>query len=361
MSSFTVIVFLGVLMIIGGISLMETPLLTFLGAGSLIIILFFISGIFGIIRGVREKRYDKDFGFAVLSVILGIVGCVVPGAAAMSNYVMLYLAAVWFMIHGVLSIVSAIGIRKQGGGFIAMVLGIAFGVLELVLGIYSLSFPAMLAASFGILIGFYYIESGVNVIITGAITNKGGNNMTILFTIIGILSVLGGIAMLATPLITFLGAGYCIIMLLFFSGVLGIARGITTKRYDKGFYLAILALVMGIIGFAVPGIGAMNSFMLLYMAAAWFIIHGILFLMEANERRKQGGGTGVVVLGFVLGALELILGIYSLAHPALLALSLGILIGFYFIESGVGMVFIGSDISRLVAIGREAAHPADNS
>ena len=361
MSTFTVIVILGILMIIGGISLMGTPLLTFIGAGSLIIILFFVSGIFGIIRGVREKRYDKDFGFAVLSVILGIVGCVVPGAAAMSNYVMLYLAAVWFLVHGGISIGSAIGKRKQGGGFVAMVIGIAFGVLELILGIYSLAFPAMLAASLGILIGFYYIESGVNIIVNAAATSKGGNNMTVLFTIIGILSIIVGIAMLATPLVTFLSAGYCIIMLFFFNGILGIARGVAARRYDKEFCFAILTLVLGIIGFAVPGIGAMNSFMLLYMAAAWFIIHGILSIIASIERKKLGAGTGIVVLGFVLGALELIMGFYSFAHPALLALSLGILIGFYFIESGVNMIFVGSDISRIVAIGREAAHPTDNS
>ena len=353
MSTFTVIVILGVLMIIGGISLMGTPLLTFIGAGSFIIILFFVAGVFGVIRGIYEKRYDKDFAFAVLSLILGLAGCVVPGAAAMSNYVMLYLAAVWFLIHGALSIGTAIGKRKQGGGFVAMVIGIIFGVLELILGIYSLAFPAMLAASLGVLIGFYYIESGVNVIITGAATSKGGNNMTILFTFMGILSIIGGIAMLATPLVTFLSAGYCIIMLLFFNGVLGVARGITMKSYDREFWLAILALILGIIGFAVPGIGAMNSFMLLYMVAAWFVLHGILLIIATIKRKKQGAGTGPVVLGFVLGALELIMGCYSFAHPAVLALSLGMLIGFYFIESGAGMIFIGSEISRLVAAGRE--------
>ena len=360
MSTFTVIVILGVLMIIGGISLMGTSLLTFLGAGSFIIILFFIAGVFGVIRGIHEKRYDKDFAFAVLSLILGIAGCMVPGAAAMGNYVMLYMAAVWFLIHGVLSIVSAIGKRKQGGGFIAMVIGIVFGVLELILGIYSLAFPAMLAASLGILIGFYYIESGVNVIITGADTCKGSNNMTVLFTIIGILSIIGGIAMLATPLITFLSAGYCIIMLFFFNGVLGITRGVTTKCYDKEFYLAIIALILGIIGFAVPGIGAMNSFVLLYMAAAWFVLHGILVIIATIKRKKQGAGTGMVVLGFVLGALELILGLYSFVRPAVLALGIGMLIGFYFIESGAGMILIGSDISRLVAVGREISEKEEH-
>lgn len=38
----------------------------------------------------------------------------------------------------------------------------------------------------------------------------------------------------------------------------------------------------------------------------------------------------------------------------MLAFNLGILVGFYFVVSGINMVLIGSDISRAVAISREA-------
>jgi uncharacterized membrane protein HdeD (DUF308 family) len=55
------------------------------------------------------------------------------------------------------------------------------------------------------------------------------------------------------------------------------------------------------------------------------------------------------ILSIVLGVVAIILGIYSIAHPAVLAVSLGILISFYFIESGIDMILIGSAYSMALA------------
>jgi uncharacterized membrane protein HdeD (DUF308 family) len=350
MTSFTMIVIMGVLMILGGISLLATPLITFMGAGYFIIIMFFIWGIFGIARGISDKNYDKKFFFAILSLLLGIVGLVVPGAAAMNNFAILYIAAGWFLIHGVMSIIDAIAGRKEGGDTGTMILGIALGVLELIMAVYSVAHPAVLAVGLGILIGFYFIESGVNAIIVGKATCEGGNSVTILYTVIGILTIIAGISMLATPLLTFLGTGPCIIMLFFINGVAGIARGISESRYDKSFFLAILSLILGIIGVVVPGVAAMNNSILLYMAAGWFCIRGVMTIIGAFASRREGAGTGAMVLGIVLGVIEIILGIYSIAHPAVLAVSLGILIAFYFIETGINMIFLGSAYAQATAV-----------
>ncbi len=65
-------------MIIGGISMAATPLMTFMGAGYYIIVLFLLMGIIGIIRAVRDKHCDKDFVFAILSLILGLAGFAIP-------------------------------------------------------------------------------------------------------------------------------------------------------------------------------------------------------------------------------------------------------------------------------------------
>lgn len=350
MSVFTAIVILGVLMIVGGISLMATPLISFMSAGYYIIILFFVSGVFGLVRGIFEKRYDKDFFFSILSVVLGLVGLLVPGAAGMGNYVLLYMAAAWFFIHGILTIVTAIRNRNEGAGGGATVLSVVLGALELILAVYSVAHPAVLAVGLGLLIGFYFIESGVNTISTGMLVCKGGNSLTVLFTVAGILTILGGIAMVATPLVTFLGAGGCIIMIFFINGIFGLIRAVVARRLDKSFFLALLSLLLGIVGLAVPGLAALNNFILLYMAAAWFVFRGILSILDAIEDRRAGGGVVAMVIGIVLGALEIVMGIYSAVHPAALAVSLGILISFYFIESGVRMIFVGSDVSRATAL-----------
>ena len=353
MSIFTVIVILSALMIIGGISMMTTPLTTFISAGYCIVFLFFVWGIFGIIRGISEKRYDKEFLFSILSLILGVVGCVVPGAAQMNNYLLLYLAAGWFIVHGILTIIDAIDNRKQGGETIVMVIGIILGVLELIMGVYSIAPPTILAISLGFLIGFYFIESGINAIIIGSSVCKGGNNMTVFFTFMGVLTIIGGISLLVTPLMTFLSAGDCIIMLFFVHGVIGIIRGLAERRFNKEFFFAILSLILGIIGSAIPGVAEMNNHILLYIAAGWFIVHGILTIVNAIENKKKNGESGTMVIGIILGILEVVMGIYSAVHPTMLAIGLGVLISIYFIEYGANMIFIGSEISKAVAAENE--------
>ena len=345
MTAFTMIVIMGVLMILGGISMLATPLINFMGAGYYIIILFFIWGIFGIARGISEKKYDKNFFFAILSLILGVVGLAIPGAAVMNNFIILYIAAAWFFIHGIMTLVE--GIASDDG--VLKILGIVLGVLEIIMAIYSIAHPAVLALGLGLLIGFYFIESGVNVIIIGRVSCSGANSLTILYTVMGILTIIGGISMLATPLLTYLGTGPCIIMLFFINSIAGIIKGITESKYDKHFFLSLFSLLLGIIASLIPGLADMSNSILLYMAAGWFCIHGVFAIINAiANRNNDAGGIGVVI-GIALGVLEIILGIYSIAHPAVLAVSLGLLIGLYFIESGISMILIGSDYSVALA------------
>jgi len=48
-----------------------------------------------------------------------------------------------------------------------------------------------------------------------------------------------------------------------------------------------------------------------------------------------------MVLGIILGVLELFIAVYSVIHPTLLAIGLGILIGLYFIEAGINAIVLG--------------------
>jgi Na+/H+-dicarboxylate symporter len=65
-------ILLGLLMIVGGVCLFSTPLATFIGTGYFIIILFFISSLVSIIKGISKKRFDKKFFFGILGVILPV-------------------------------------------------------------------------------------------------------------------------------------------------------------------------------------------------------------------------------------------------------------------------------------------------
>ena len=335
-------ILLGLLMIVGGVCLFSTPLATFIGTGYFIIILFFISSLVSIVKGISKKRFDKKFFFGILGVILGLAGILIPDVAEMNNYIILYIAAVWFFLRGILTIMDALEAKKRGAGVGEVVLDFILGVLDIILGICSIAHPAVMAVSLGFLIGLFFIESGVSTIALVACTCRGGS-LTVLYVILGALTIVGGIAMLATPVTNFVTVGYCIIILFFINGVIGVVRGLSEQNYGKGFLLAVLSLVLGVVGLVVPGAADMSNTLLLYMAAVWFFIRGILTILDAVGMRQSGAK----VLAIILGALEIALGVYSVAHPNVMAVSLGLLVALYFIESGISMILFGSFLSKV--------------
>jgi uncharacterized membrane protein HdeD (DUF308 family) len=165
----------------------------------------------------------------------------------------------------------------------------------------------------------------------------------VLYVILGALTIVGGIAMLATPVTNFVTVGYCIIILFLVNGVIGVVRGLSEQNYGKGFLLAVLSLVLGVVGLVVPGAADMSNTLLLYMAAVWFFIRGILTILDAVGMRQSGAK----VLAIILGVLEIALGVYSVAHPNVMAVSLGLLVALYFIESGISMIVFGSFLSKV--------------
>ena len=363
MSAFTLTVIMGVLLVLAGIAMIATPLITFLSSGTFIIIMFFVWGVFGIIRGILEKTYNKEFFFSILSLILGIIGLAVPGAAELNNHILLYLAAGWFLIHGVMTIMDAVASREKDGTGM-MILRIILGILSLVIGGYSIAHPALAAINTGLLIGFYFIEAGVSVIAKGAARFPGGNSLTIVFVVIGVLTLIAGISMLSTPLFNFMSIGHCIIMLFFIVGIVGIVRAIAEHHFGN-FLIRHFPEIAHHHDILFPGRqrphGGFHLLdprlaeqLILYLAAGWFIVQGVLSIIDAIRSKSEGAGTGMMILGIVLGALELILGIYSIAHPGVLALSLGLLVSFYFIETGIELIFLGSTVSSAVAIARDS-------
>lgn len=162
MKVFTIV--LGVLIAICGLSCMFTPLITFLEAGYFLVILLFVYGTVGIIRSVSNKTYGLDFVFDILSIILGIVILVVPGLKLMTDGMLIYLMAFWFMLQGVINIFQSFRQKKMTKG-LGWVWTLTLGILGLLVGIYSVVHPMLLALTFGILVGVYFIESGISMIV----------------------------------------------------------------------------------------------------------------------------------------------------------------------------------------------------
>lgn len=157
-------IILGVIMAICGVSCMFTPLITFLEAGYFLSILLLVYGLMAIIRAVTEKKYGLSFLFGILSLILGIVIMVVPGLKLKTDGLLVYIMAVWFLLQGAVSIYLSFKQKKseEGKGWIWVLI---FGILGVLLGIYSLVHPMVMAFTFGILVGIYFIECGINMIV----------------------------------------------------------------------------------------------------------------------------------------------------------------------------------------------------
>ena len=133
--------------------------------------------------------------------------------------------------------------------------------------------------------------------------------MTVLFIILGVLLVGLGFSCMFTPLLTFMDAGYFIVILVMVYGVFGIISAIRNRRFGIGFVFSIV--VMGI----------------------------VTIINAATVTRKIG--SKVWILELIFGILALVIGCYSFFRPAALAISLGMLIGIFFIETGFTLMFRG--------------------
>lgn len=157
-------IILGVIMAVCGVSCMCTPIMTFLEAGYFLAFLLLVYGIAIIVRSVAQKTYGIPFLFGILSIILGIVIMVVPGLKLMTDGMLIYMMAFWFLMQGVMSIVMAFQQKKLAEGK-SWIWVLVLGILGVLLGIYSLVHPLILVFTFALLVGMYFIECGINMIV----------------------------------------------------------------------------------------------------------------------------------------------------------------------------------------------------
>lgn len=170
--------------------------------------------------------------------------------------------------------------------------------------------------------------------------------MKVLLLVLGFLMSLCGVLLAATPLMTFWETNYFFIVLLIVYGFGAILRGISKKTFDTGFLFGILSLAAGLAILFVPGLKFMTSTTIIYMLAVWFLLQGAIALTMGIRGKKKGYETSKWLGNIVMAVLCLILGIYSLFHPVALAFSVGMLLGIYFIVSGVNLVILGFQIEK---------------
>lgn len=164
--------------------------------------------------------------------------------------------------------------------------------------------------------------------------------MTVLFIILGILLVAGGFSCIFTPLLTFLSTGYYIVILMAVFGVFGIIKAIVEKRFGVNFVFSILSVLLSGAMLAFPESLLLAEGVMLIMTAVWFVMMGIVTIINSVSITKAVGSK-FWILQLIFGIISVLIGCYSFFHPMLMAVSLGVLVGIFFIETGFTLMFSG--------------------
>jgi uncharacterized membrane protein HdeD (DUF308 family) len=118
-----------------------------------------VDGVFGVIAAIRGARRGEKWGTMLLSGILGIVaGIIAIMLPAVTALVLAYLVAAWALLTGALEISAAVTLRKEIKGEWLLFLA---GVLSILLGAWTLFFPAAGVVAFIWYLGAYAIATGV--------------------------------------------------------------------------------------------------------------------------------------------------------------------------------------------------------
>ena len=171
--------------------------------------------------------------------------------------------------------------------------------------------------------------------------------MRVLSIIFGILMVICGICCLFVPsLVIAWGINVFIVIMAAVYGVIGIVRGISEKHFGVGFVFSIISVLFSIAALVFPQLPFVADVIIIYMAASWFVIMGVVSIVSSIQVSKLTTSK-MWIWELVFGILSILLGIYSFFHPAIFGITVawivGALISVYFIMTGFSMIFITSE------------------
>ena len=168
-------IIMGIIMVICGIACVATPILTTFSLMHFFMFLLFVTGITLLIESIM-RRNVPDLILSILSLIAGGFIVFSPNMSFVTETILLYIMAGWFLIRGIFGLVNVIRMRKFVGGGM-FVLGLIVSILVIIAGIYSFIHPVVFAGALGIMASVYFIVEGIDLIVAGCMINGGGNRM----------------------------------------------------------------------------------------------------------------------------------------------------------------------------------------
>lgn len=166
-------IILSILLIVGGISCMATPVATFSMLGWLAGLVIIVSGVTTIFRYAAGKasRSVWDLVGGIAGILFG--GFIVANSFGQfaANMVIAYAAALWLIIYGITGIAEALKLRKMNlelpdefrtaGWLVVMILG----VLMAAIGVVCIFQPMITMLSVGLIVGVSILISGIKTLI----------------------------------------------------------------------------------------------------------------------------------------------------------------------------------------------------
>lgn len=165
-----------------------------------------------------------------------------------------------------------------------------------------------------------------------------------IFLLRGITALLIGLLALFAPGVTFTSLVIFLGAFMFIDGILSIIAGISARKRVRewGWYIVsgLFGILIGVITFINPFATAVA---LVYMAALWAVVVGIVEIVIAFRLRKEITGEGWYIAG---GILTIIFGILIMTNPGAGALTLTMVFGIYAVIAAVMLISLGIRLRR---------------
>lgn len=171
-------ILIGIVMIVTGIYCLFTPVMTYMTLGYIVGFNMVADAIGGIVTWSSRKKEGEADGWTLAGAIISLLfGVVLLGSTAMQlavDAVIVYIAAAWLVVIGILRIVHASRVHKLRKALDAEIIGkrwwlmMLIGILLVIGGVLSFINPTGLIIAIGILFGLNIIVAGAHLIAVAA-------------------------------------------------------------------------------------------------------------------------------------------------------------------------------------------------
>ncbi|HEY6424089.1 MAG TPA: HdeD family acid-resistance protein [Pseudonocardiaceae bacterium] len=161
-------------------------------------------------------------GLGVVSILAGILIVVWPGLTVLAFAVIF---GVWLLVAGIFRLVAAFAFSEVPG--FQVLLGV-LGVLSILVGILCLRHPLQTLAVLALVLGVFWVVSGIIEIVHGISGDVPSRGWAITSGVIG---VLAGIAVLVYPALSLVTLAWVLGIMLIIHGAIAIWRGIAAQRF----------------------------------------------------------------------------------------------------------------------------------